>query len=140
VFAALKNCRSGCQNAQSKTTYLSQLLRFWLTEQLRKFGKNGSDPLRLVARQQLSTAKPSNRFLFEIHVGKSLPRRRPSRQSSYPVPQLTRAVESGAQAWLNHSAASEDKFRDRRSQAPVSPKPDTPAGDNAKPASASIQR
>jgi hypothetical protein len=49
-------------------------------------------------------------------------------------------VESGAQAWLNHSAASEDKFRDRRSQAPVSPKPDTPAGDNAKPASASIQR
>jgi hypothetical protein len=49
------------------------LLRFWFAEQLRKFGKNGGDPLRLVARQQLATPKPAKRLLFEIHVGKSLP-------------------------------------------------------------------
>ena len=63
-----KAVRNGC-----KTSIKDDLLRFWLAEQLRKFGKNGGHPLRLVARQQLTTPKPAKRLLFEIHVGKGLP-------------------------------------------------------------------
>jgi hypothetical protein len=55
---------------QSKTYLLEPgLLRFWLAEQLRKFGKNGGDQLRLVARQQHATPKPAKRLLFETVVG-----------------------------------------------------------------------
>jgi len=48
-------------------------LLFGLGQQLRQLGKDGGDPLRLVARQQLATLKPANGFLFEIHVGECLP-------------------------------------------------------------------
>ena len=48
-------------------------LLFGLAQQLRQLGKNGGDPLRLVAREQLATPIAAKRLLFEIHVGKSLP-------------------------------------------------------------------
>jgi hypothetical protein len=78
----------------------------------------------LVAGEQLGPrsvpARPRNRRR------RAPARWRPSPQSSYPIPRLTRVAGSCAQAWPDHSARHQRvKFRVRAVRGPISPKQDT---------------
>jgi hypothetical protein len=54
-------------------TFVSSIIQDLRSASSSGSGKNGGEPLRLVAREQLATPKPAKRLLFEIHVGKGLP-------------------------------------------------------------------
>ena len=100
-------------------------LLFGLAQQLRQLGKDGGDALRLVSREA-APAETGDEAPSRNTCRQGPARWRPSPQSSYPVPRLTRAAGSGAQAWPDHSARRQRiKVRVRSVRAPVSPKQDT---------------